>query len=127
MIVPKLLDFGLAGSAKVSRLTDSGHTVGTPGYMPPEQAYGLDHIDHRVDLYAVGCTFFELLTGRPPFVDGDVMYHHLHTPPPAPSSFRPGLPAELDALILACLAKDVAERVATADVIREGLRRLPLG
>ncbi|MCB1245558.1 MAG: serine/threonine protein kinase, partial [Verrucomicrobiae bacterium] len=100
--VVKLGDFGLARVMREIAIRKT-EIRGTPLYMAPEQITGTN-VNHRVDLYAVGCTFFELLTGRPPFVDGDVMYHHLHTPPPAPSSFRPGLPAELDALILACLA-----------------------
>ncbi len=121
--VVKLGDFGLA---RVMREISIRKTEirGTPLYMAPEQITGRD-VNHRADLYAVGCTLFELLTGRPPFLDGDVMYHHLHTAPPTPSTLAAGIPAELDALVLACLIKDTTERVASADMIRDGLRTVP--
>ncbi|MBA3538172.1 MAG: protein kinase [Deltaproteobacteria bacterium] len=82
----KLGDFGLA--RVVRELTIRKTEIrGTPLYMAPEQILGSD-IDHRVDLYAVGCTLFELVTGRPPFIDGDILYHQLHGTAPRPRRRR---------------------------------------
>jgi hypothetical protein len=116
----KLGDFGLA---RVMRELAIRRTEirGTPLYMAPEQIIG-ENVGPRADLYAVGCTLFELVTGAPPFVDGDILYHQMNTPPPRPSTARPELPASFDALVLACLAKDPAARIASADDIRAQLR-----
>ncbi|MBK9069954.1 MAG: serine/threonine protein kinase [Myxococcales bacterium] len=117
--VVKLGDFGLARVVNELAIRKT-EVRGTPLYMAPEQVLGTD-IDHRADLYAVGCTLFELLTGQPPFIEGAVMYHHVHTPPPAPSSLVPELTPELDALVLSCLAKDVNERVGSATHLIEAI------
>ena len=78
--VVKIMDFGLA---KMLEEVRRAATVigGTPYYMAPEQAAG-EELDHRADLYALGVTLFELLVGRVPFTEGDVTYHHRHTPAP---------------------------------------------
>ena len=78
----KIMDFGLA---KMVQEVRRGSTVigGTPYYMAPEQSIG-DAVDHRADLYSLGITLFELATGCVPFTEGDVAYHHRHTPPPDP-------------------------------------------
>ena len=96
---------------------------GTPRYMAPEQVLG-KNVSARSDLYAVGCTFFELLCGRPPFVDGVIAYQHLHAAPPVPSTIRKGLPPAVDNLIMACLVKDPAARIESADAIRTALRTI---
>ncbi|MCE9574970.1 MAG: serine/threonine protein kinase, partial [Deltaproteobacteria bacterium] len=116
----KLGDFGLA---RVMRELAIRRTEirGTPLYMAPEQITGTN-VGHRADLYAVGCTLFELVTGQPPFVDGDILYHQMNTPPPRASALRPELPASFDELVLACLAKAPEDRIATADDIRTQLR-----
>jgi len=118
--VIKLGDFGLARVLRELSIRKT-EIRGTPLYMAPEQITGTN-IDHRADLYAVGCTLFELVTGRPPFIDGDVLYHHMHSAPPRPSDFEAGLPAALDDLVLACIAKDAQQRIASAAEIRERLR-----
>ncbi len=91
--------------------------------MAPEQIRGTD-IDFRADLYSVGCTFYTIFTGRPPFIEGEVLYHHLHTDPPAPSELCPGVPPELDALLLSCVEKDKEKRPASAKDIRLALKPL---
>jgi serine/threonine protein kinase len=112
----KILDFGIAklsddhpGKIK----THTGALMGTPIYMSPEQCRGAGDLDHRSDIYALGCVLFHLLVGRPPF-DGDgmgeIIAAHLREPPPAPSSRAPDLPPEIDALVLYCLAKDPSQR-----------------
>ncbi len=118
----KLGDFGLA---RVMREIAIRRTEirGTPLYMAPEQVTGND-IDRRADLYAVGCTLFEMLTGAPPFTDGDIMFQQLHAAPPRPSSKVGGLPPALDALVLSCLEKDRRARIESATLIRERLREV---
>jgi len=118
----KIMDFGLAKMVEeVRRAT----TVigGTPYYMAPEQGAG-DAVDHRADLYALGVTFFELLTGTVPFREGDVTFHHRHTPPPDPREFVPDLPAALAELVLHLMAKRPEERVASAQEVRARLAEI---
>ncbi|MEW1862944.1 ABC transporter substrate-binding protein [Streptomyces sp. NPDC088194] len=120
----KVADFGIARVMDTdTRLTTVGSSVGTPSYMSPEQVNGGD-VDARSDVYAVGCVLTELLTGKPPFHEGtplSLMYWHVHAEPPAPSTRNPRVPAELDALALAALAKDPADRPADAGVYRARL------
>ncbi|MYS22324.1 serine/threonine protein kinase, partial [Streptomyces sp. DvalAA-14] len=103
----KVADFGIARVLHSgTRQTAAGAPIGTPSYMSPEQINGAD-VDARSDVYAAGCVLFELLTGRPPFTDGNpltLMYRHVHAVPPAPSSRDPRVPRELDELVLAALA-----------------------
>jgi serine/threonine-protein kinase len=115
--VVKIVDFGIAklmnrGGGEHS-LTQTGHILGTPLYMSPEQARGAKTIDHRTDIYALGCVLFELITGKPPFVrkgPADVLVAHLHDPPPRVSSLEPTVPAALDELVAAMLAKNPDDR-----------------
>jgi hypothetical protein len=120
--VVKIGDFGLARAVRQVRLTQT-KVVGTPLYMSPEQIRG-SGVDFRSDLYSVGCTLFELLTGRPPFVTGEVMYHHMYTAPPKASEITPGLPPEIDALVAKCLEKEKDARMGTADEIRAAIKPL---
>jgi peptide/nickel transport system substrate-binding protein len=121
----KVADFGIARVLDADqRLTATGSAIGTPSYMSPEQINGGD-VDARSDVYAVGCVLVELLTGKPPFTDGNpisLMYWHVHTPPPEPSSRNARVGKELDALTLKALAKDPASRPADAAVFRNRLR-----
>ncbi|MEE8507968.1 MAG: hypothetical protein V3T07_02790, partial [Myxococcota bacterium] len=75
----------------------------------PEQTLG-KNIDWRTDIYSLGVTTFELATGTLPFREGNLPYHHLHTPPPDPRSFASDLPPVLVEIINTCLKKDPADR-----------------
>jgi serine/threonine-protein kinase len=121
----KVVDFGIAklmnrGGGEHS-LTQTGHILGTPLYMSPEQARGAKTIDHRTDIYALGCVLLEMITGKPPFVrkgPADVLVAHLHDPAPRASSLEPTVPAALDELVASMLAKNPDERPRSmADVV----------
>jgi serine/threonine protein kinase len=120
----KIMDFGLA---KMVEEVGRGSTVigGTPYYMAPEQGLG-EAIDHRADLYALGVTMYELSTGRPPFTEGDVAYHHRYTTPSDPRGKVEEIPAELAELILQLLAKTPADRCESAQEVSERLQLLSL-
>jgi len=115
----KLLDFGiakLAGDEPGKIKTRTGIVMGTPVYMSPEQCRGMSTIDARSDIYALGCVLFTMLCGRPPFEaegSGDLIIAHVRDMPPSPSMFAPGIPTELDAVVLRCLAKDPNQRFQT--------------
>src|SRR5215470_2721331 len=115
----KVLDFGIAKLAgdRAGIKTQTATVMGTPTFMSPEQCRGTGQVDQRSDVYALGCVLFTLVTGRPPFnADGagEIIAMHLREPAPAPSQLRPGIPPELDQLVLRCLAKHPAQRFATA-------------
>jgi tetratricopeptide (TPR) repeat protein len=120
--VIKIMDFGLAKMVEeVRRAT----TVigGTPYYMAPEQSRG-GAVDHRVDVYALGVTLFEFVTGAVPFGDGDVAYHHRHTPPPDPRESAADLPDAFAELILEMLAKDPEARCPSARSAADRLQEI---
>jgi hypothetical protein len=112
-----LTDFGLTKHATShSDLTATGQWMGTLDYVAPEQVEGRA-IDARVDVYALGCLFFEALTGSVPFPrESDVakLYAHVHEPPPRASAHTPGLAPEMDAVIARALAKHPDERYPSA-------------
>ncbi|MFP5334984.1 MAG: protein kinase domain-containing protein [Actinomycetes bacterium] len=118
----KVMDFGIAAAVDPARRGGAGvpggvgRVRGTAHYIAPEQAAGCD-VDARADVYATGCVLFALLTGRPPFRDGtaaQVAGRHVHVPAPRLSAVRPGLPAELDAVLARALAKDPSARFPDA-------------
>jgi serine/threonine-protein kinase len=114
----KILDFGIARAGDVT-LTKSHGTVGTVSYMSPEQVRG-ERVDGRADLWALGVLLYEMVTGRRPFEGGDeiaVAYAIVHTPPGRPSTLRPEISPELDALVVGLLAKQPAGRRASADAV----------
>lgn len=112
----KICDFGIARLGHdigfTAKLTGTGIAMGTPHYMSPEQIADTA-VDHRSDLYSLGCVLYELATGVPPFDNGDawaILVGHRDTPPEPPRTHRPGLPEPLERAILALLAKDPADR-----------------
>jgi tetratricopeptide (TPR) repeat protein len=120
--VVKIMDFGLAKmTAEMRRST----TVigGTPYYMAPEQSAG-EHVDPRADLYALGVTFFELLTGTLPFKEGDVAFHHRHTRPPDPRTRVESIPEALAQLVLQLMEKHPEDRPRSAALVCERLQEI---
>ena len=123
----KIMDFGISRVSSVEKdasdLTTAGTVLGTPDYMPPEQAQGRP-ADFRSDLYSLGVVLFETFTGKLPFT-GDtsmaVMVAHIQQPPPPPRSINPRLPAALEAVILRGLEKDPLRRWASTEQLLEGL------
>ncbi len=116
----KIMDFGLAKVVEEVR----NHTTvvsGTPYYMSPEQTLGRN-IDHRTDIYSLGVTIFEMATGTVPFKEGNIPYHHVHTPPPDVRDLRPELPAGLAAVVNKCMQKDPAARYQSAREILAEVR-----
>ena len=118
----KLLDFGLAKLTREgapAHVTRTGAVTGTPTYMAPEQCRG-GPVDHRADLYALGCLIFKLCTGRAPFVgpsNGDVLAAHLHKSPPRLGASVPDASPELDTLIERLLAKRPEDRPQSAEEV----------
>jgi len=125
--VAKLLDFGLVKRLTAfdsTRLTAEGSISGTPLFMSPEQARGLDDIDARSDIYSLGAVGYMLLTGRPPFHGKspvDVIVALSHDDPVPPSKIQPQVPADLEAVILRCLAKSPADRFPNAESLELAL------
>jgi hypothetical protein len=113
----KILDFGIAkllGEQNIK--TQTSTVIGTPTYMSPEQCRGVGQIDQRSDVYALGCVLFTLVVGRPPFDSegaGEILAMHLREPAPAPSHRAPGIPPDVDGLVLRCMEKDPARRFSS--------------
>jgi serine/threonine-protein kinase len=125
-------DFGVAHAVRVAagtgasdgtgdetgdRLTATGFTVGTPGYMSPEQASGDRAVDGRADVYALGCVLYEMLTGGPPFTGPTphaVLARHAVDPVPSVRVVRPEVPVAIEVALFRALAKAPGERFATA-------------
>jgi eukaryotic-like serine/threonine-protein kinase len=112
----KIMDFGIARTQEVkggvSGLTTAGTVLGTPDYMPPEQAQGAP-ADFRSDIYSMGAVFFEVFTGKLPFSGGNItaiILNHIQKAPPAPRSLNPALPERLERIILRCLEKHPSKR-----------------
>jgi protein kinase-like protein len=112
-----ITDFGVARNvATESGLTQTGRFVGTLDYVAPEQISG-EPIDARVDVYALGCLLYKLLTGEVPFPrEGEAarLYAHLNDPPPAPSLYVPSLPMALDDVVIRAMSKPPEDRYPSA-------------
>jgi serine/threonine-protein kinase len=125
--VAKLLDFGLvlpAPNLGEVTLTGERQILGTPHYMSPEQAKGGHKLDGRSDIYSLGAVAYYLLTGRPPFeADGRtaVLIAHARDPVEPPSRVRPGIPEDLERVVLRCLAKLPDQRFPDAEALEQAL------
>jgi len=122
-----LLDFGIARAVAVSgtdQLTRSGIAVGTSSYMSPEQITAVKDIDHRSDLYSLGCVLYECLAGQPPFVNRNeavVLQRHLTESAPDVRTLRPDTPSYLASAISRALAKNPQDRWHSAIAMRDAL------
>jgi serine/threonine protein kinase len=122
----RLTDFGLSKhpTQDSSPLTSAGFFVGTCQYVAPEQILATD-LDHRVDVYSLGCLMYECLAGEPPFMrprEEQVLHAHIQDPPPKLTQVRSELPAEIDDVIAKALAKNPQERYASCGELVEAAR-----
>jgi len=125
---PMLMDFGLAREASETRgLTESGAIMGTPGYMPPEQVRGdARNVDVRSDVYSLGATLYDILTGSPPFADvsaANILIKVLLQDPVPLRVKDPSIPQALDIIVGKCLNKEPHQRYATAAELADDLER----
>ncbi len=125
---PRVTDFGLAKSADAdSSLTQAGQVMGTPNFMPPEQAEGKnDEVGPLADVYSLGATLYCLLTGRPPFQAASVietLKQVVEREPAAPHHLNPAVDRDLDTVCLKCLQKRPDRRYLSAAALAEDLQR----
>lgn len=129
----KIADFGIVkqrgGDDVDMKITKSGKPIGTPFYMSPEQWFGdgpgLNALDHRTDIYALGCTLYELLAGRPPFIGRtptEMRQQHLHEEPPPLHTLAPQVPLPFSRVIMRALTKDRDARQQNATEFLTELR-----
>jgi tetratricopeptide (TPR) repeat protein/tRNA A-37 threonylcarbamoyl transferase component Bud32 len=125
----KITDFGLARPAGgPSDVTQDSSTVGTPAYMSPEQARG-DAVDARTDVYSVGATLYQALTGEPPFrgTASAVLRQVIESDPPPPRRINSALPRDLETICMKAMARDAAGRYPTARDLADDLGRFLRG
>ena len=122
-----VLDFGLARDSSMDTMTTIGSVMGTPPYMAPEQARGdRSAIDRRTDIYSLGATLFDILSGRPPFI-GDstvaVMLQVVNEEAPSLRELDHSIPADLETIVMKCLEKEPYRRYDSARALADDLRR----
>ncbi len=123
----KVTDFGIARAASAPGGGDTSAVIGSVNYVSPEQARG-ETVGPQGDIYSLGATLFEMLTGKPPFNGGDrlaILHKHVYDRAPRPSDSRSGLPSEVDSLVAHCLEKDLSRRFASARELRTYLAACP--
>ena len=129
---PHITDFGLAKQVDLdTKYTMSGTTLGTPAYMPPEQARGeVDRIDARSDVYAIGAVMYEMLTGRTPFVGRsllEIVVAVINEPVQPPRQLNPRIHRDVQTIVCKCLEKDPNQRYASAAELRDDISRFRSG
>jgi Serine/threonine protein kinase len=125
----KLMDFGIARSNVDLGMTTTGTTLGSLAYMSPEQVK-CEPVDARSDLYSVGISFYEMVTGQRPFQSDSnfsIMQAHLQEPPKLPIEVRPDLPVGISEIIMMAMEKDPAKRFQSADAFANALRTVAGG
>jgi serine/threonine-protein kinase len=125
----KLTDLGLAKEEQDSSVTQAGMTIGTPHYMSPEQARGME-LDERSDIYSLGATLYHLVTGRPPFEGKSaaiVMLKHIEEQLPSPKELNRELSDDVCVVIAKMMAKSPDDRYPTATAVVEELERIMAG
>ncbi|MBF6612366.1 MAG: protein kinase [Chloroflexi bacterium] len=125
----KVTDFGIAKSVSDLGLTEAGLALGTAHYFSPEQARG-ERVVPQSDIYAVGVTLYEMLTGRLPFESDSAVglaYKHISEEPPSPRAANPSVPPRLEAIVHKALSKEPTERFSSAAEMEKALRALVAG
>lgn len=124
---PRVTDFGLAKRIEADeQLTVSGEVLGTPAYMPPEQAEGSASASPSADIYGLGAVLYFLLTGKPPFAGASpsaIIYNVIHSPPPAIRQYIASVSRDLETITGKCMEKVPGDRYASAFAVAEDLRR----
>ena len=124
---PYVMDFGLAREVEDRGQTQTGAVLGTPAYMPPEQAKGdVRAMDRRSDVYSLGATFYDVIAGRPPFVADhawNLLMAVAYEEAPPLGGVKRGVPAELETIVMKCLEREPPRRYESARALAEDLQR----
>lgn len=128
-VIPLLSDYGIALAMDAPELTNAGRTIGTPLYMSPEQCADSHEVDGRADIYSLGAVLYRMLVGRPPFggTTTQVLHAHVYEPLLLPDDIAALLPAGLLEILRRSLAKQPAQRFATAEEMARALGALTAG
>ncbi len=125
--IPYVMDFGLAKDLDTPGMTQHGMVMGSPSYMPPEQARGeIDKLDRRSDVYSLGATLYELLVGRPPFIGKtaiEVVMKVVNEEPTPLRKLDANIPVDLETIVMKCLEKEPHRRYESAKALAEDIER----